>query len=96
MDPQEALFDDDGFSTLLEGNLNPTYFSALAAPAGATIGGLTSFATLPIGQPRTLQGLKFEDEPIRPCCSGFGAATPPIGTAISNHSLVKGPDAACS
>jgi hypothetical protein len=30
---------------LLEGGLNPAYLSALSALAGATIGGLTSFAT---------------------------------------------------
>ena len=29
----------------LEGDLNPAYISALAALAGATVGGMTSFAT---------------------------------------------------
>ena len=29
----------------MEGDLNPAYVSALAALAGATIGGMTSFAT---------------------------------------------------
>ena len=31
--------------TVTEGDLNPAYFSAFAALAGAIIGGLTSFAT---------------------------------------------------
>jgi hypothetical protein len=43
IDARTLLCGGDGI--LLEGDLNPAYLSALSALAGATIGGLTSFAT---------------------------------------------------
>jgi hypothetical protein len=46
----------------LEGDLNPAYISALAALAGATIGGLTSFATTWLTQRAQLRHAQREAE----------------------------------
>lgn len=46
----------------LEGDLDPAYISALAAPAGATIGGLTSFATSWLTQRTQLRHVHREAE----------------------------------
>ena len=49
-------------STLMEGDLNPAYISAFAALAGATIGGLTSFATSWLTQRAQLLSAQREAE----------------------------------
>jgi Mn2+/Fe2+ NRAMP family transporter len=47
---------------VLEGNLDPAYISAVAALAGATIGGLTSFATSWVTQRTQLRHAHREAE----------------------------------
>ena len=49
-------------SDTLEGDLDPAYISALAALAGATIGGLTSFATSWVTQRTQLRHAHREAE----------------------------------